>query len=217
MRIAVFGSTGRTGQHIVGQALARGHQIKACARTPGKLNIRSPDLELVEGEIVDADRVSRAIAGADAVISALAASENKPSFAVGKGTEFIAQAVKHHGIERLVLPAGAGVGDPNDTPKPTYRFFNLLVRTFSRFVYEDLKRAAGIVRRSDLQWTIVRAPMLTDEEPKGGCEGGLCRAGDGHARHTRRFGQLHAEPARRGHIHSSGTGDQQLGCGDLRD
>ncbi len=33
MRIAVFGGTGRTGRHVVTQALAAGHEVRVVVRT----------------------------------------------------------------------------------------------------------------------------------------------------------------------------------------
>ena len=42
-----------------------------------------------------------------------------------------------------------------------------LVKMFARNVYEDMLSVAELVRASDLDWTIVRIPMLTDQ-PKTG-------------------------------------------------
>lgn len=37
MKITVFGATGRTGLHLVDQALARGHAVTVFVRSPAKL------------------------------------------------------------------------------------------------------------------------------------------------------------------------------------
>lgn len=167
MRIAAFGSTGRTGKHIVEQALARGHKVRAFVRSPDNLKISHPDLQVVGGEIADQEKVSEVIANVDAAISVLGPTENDPTFAVSKGTEIIVKAMEDHGVQRLVISAGAGVVDPMDRPKLINRFFNLLVRVFSRWVFEDMQRTVDIVRSSNLEWTVVRVPMLTDDEPSG--------------------------------------------------
>jgi putative NADH-flavin reductase len=167
MRIAVFGATGRTGRYVVEQALARGHKVIAFARSPEKLKIDNPDLEILEGDVAEADRVNQAIAGAEAVISTMGPTQNKPTFAVSKGTDNIVGAMAQHGVQRLVISAGAGVRDPKDSPRLINRFFDLLVRLFSRWVFEDMKRAVEIVRQSGLEWTVVRVPMLTDDQPTG--------------------------------------------------
>jgi hypothetical protein len=65
------------------------------------------------------------------------------------------------------MSAGAGVPDPGDSPNLMNKFFNVLLRTFSKNIYEDMVNAVGIVRESNVDWTIVRVPMLTDG-PKTG-------------------------------------------------
>ena len=79
MRITVFGATGRTGRHIVDQALARGYEVTAFARSPGRLGAEHKHLEIVQGDIREAEKVDRAIEGAEAVISALGPTENEPT------------------------------------------------------------------------------------------------------------------------------------------
>jgi putative NADH-flavin reductase len=167
MRIAVFGATGRAGRHIVEQALARGHEVVAFTRSPEKLNFEHSSLDFVEGDIRESDKVNTAVEGVEAVISALGPTENEPSFAVSKGTRNIVEAMERHGVQRLVISAGAAVRVPKDRPKLINRFFNLLVRVFSRWVFEDMKCSVEIVRQSALKWTIVRIPRLIDDEPTG--------------------------------------------------
>ena len=72
-----------------------------------------------------------------------------------------------HGVKRLIISAGAGVEDPNDAPKLMNKVIGFMVRTFSSNVYEDMVRTVDVVRSSDLDWTIVRVPMLTDDPAKG--------------------------------------------------
>ena len=66
MRIAVFGSTGGTGQQIVAQALAAGHEVTAVTRNPAALEARS-GLTILAGATQDPDTIERAIAGHEAV------------------------------------------------------------------------------------------------------------------------------------------------------
>jgi NADPH-dependent curcumin reductase CurA len=49
-RITVFGTTGRTGQPLVRQALGRGHDVVAFARSPAKLDVTDDALTVVEGD-----------------------------------------------------------------------------------------------------------------------------------------------------------------------
>lgn len=179
MNLTVFGATGKTGQHIVVQALERGHQVTAHTRSPEKLDLDDENLQIVEGDIREADSVQDAVEGADAVISALGPTENKPVFAISEGTELILDAMDSHGVERLIASAGAGVDYPEDDPGLLNRVMNLLLKLFSKWIYEDMKRTVEIIRGSDVKWTVVRAPMLTDDEPQGEVKAGYVGKGMG--------------------------------------
>lgn len=165
MKLAIFGATGETGRHLVKQALERGHEVTAFTRSPEKLPINSDRLTVVQGDVRNADKVNEAIAGVDAVLSALGPAENKPVFTVTEGTQNILDAMNRYGVARLVVSAGAGVGDPNDEPKLFNHAINFLLKIVSRWVYEDMRRTVDLVRGSHVKWTVVRVPMLTDDEP----------------------------------------------------
>jgi uncharacterized protein YbjT (DUF2867 family) len=47
----VFGATGQTGQHFVSLALKEGHKVRAFARNPAKLAMKSPDLAVYQGTV----------------------------------------------------------------------------------------------------------------------------------------------------------------------
>ena len=135
MKIVVFGATGGTGQNVVKQALEKGYQVIAFTRSLQKLGAKGDKLIPFEGDIQNASKVSEAIAGAEAVISTLGPTDNKAHWVVTTGTKNILAGMKQHGIARLVVTAGAGVGDPNDEPKFIHKFMNFILRVdFSQCV-----------------------------------------------------------------------------------
>lgn len=178
MKIAVFGASGRTGKHVVEQALAAGHHVVALARTPSKIQSH-PQLTLVQGDVQDRQAVEKTIAGAEAVVSVLGPTNNEPTFAISKGMQNILDAMREHSVKRLIISAGAGVADANDTPKLFNRAINLLLKLVARNVYEDMLRTVEIVRASDRDWTIVRVPMLTDGPATGQIQVGYVGRGMG--------------------------------------
>jgi putative NADH-flavin reductase len=162
MRIALFGATGRTGQHLLDQALSAGYEVTVLVRDPAKLKTKSEHLHVVAGSVLDAAQVEQAVTGAGCVISVLGPVQNKPTYEISTGIDHIIAAMKKQGVRRLIISAGAGVRDPNDSPGPFDSFIQFLVKTLSRYVYEDMVQVVSNVRASDLDWTIVRVPMLTD-------------------------------------------------------
>jgi nucleoside-diphosphate-sugar epimerase len=167
MKIALFGASGKTGQHLLRLALEAGHEVTALVRTPAKISLTHPNLRLVQGDLQDRLKVEQALQGAAAVLSTLGPSHNRPTFEISQGTHTLLAAMQACGVRRLVISAGAGVRDPNDTPGLFDRLIQRLIKLASRNVYEDMLRTVELVRASDRDWTVVRVPMLTDDPPKG--------------------------------------------------
>jgi putative NADH-flavin reductase len=167
MKIAIFGGTGKTGKHVVEQALAAGHEVRVLARNPAKLTIQDPRLHVVGGDVQDTAKVLETISGVDAVISALGPTTNKPVLEVSKGMANIIAAMRQRGVKRLIVTAGAGVRDPLDQPKLVDNFIVVALKTFNGNVYEDMRQVVEQVKASGLDWTVVRGPMLTDDAPTG--------------------------------------------------
>jgi putative NADH-flavin reductase len=165
--VAIFGGTGKTGRHLVEAALAAGHHVTALARTPGKLDLRHERLRMIEGDILDPAAVATAIEGTQAVLSVLGPTKNTPDHQVSRGTEHILAAMRQHGVGRIVISAGAGVGGEGDQPKLFHHLISFALRLAARHVLEDMTRTVAAVRASDRDWTVVRVPMLTDDPPTG--------------------------------------------------
>lgn len=179
MKLTLFGATGRTGQYLLNQALAEGHEVTAFVRDPAKLTSQSPNLRVVKGDLQNPADVDAAVTGADAVVSVLGPAGNAPDFAISKGTANIIEAMKRHGVRRLVISAGAGVSDPKDKPGLFDKAIKVALKTASKNVYEDMVRTVALVRESGLDWTVVRVPMLTDDSAKGAVRTGYIGQGTG--------------------------------------
>lgn len=165
--VTIFGGTGKTGRHLVEGALAGGHHVTVLVRTPSKLTIDHEHLRVVDGDVQDHAAVSEAVAGADAVLSVLGPTQNTPDYQVSRGTAHILEAMRAHDVSRIVIAAGAGVGGEGDEPKLFNHLISFVLKLAARHVLKDMTRTVHAVRESDLDWTVVRVPMLTDDPPKG--------------------------------------------------
>lgn len=109
MKIALIGGTGFVGSAVLAEALQRGHQVTALARTPGKLAPRE-GLAVVQADAQDAEQVARAAAGHDAVVDAYNPGWTTPNIGAEflKGTRAIYDGVRRCGVKRLLVVGGAG-------------------------------------------------------------------------------------------------------------
>ncbi|MDO9407332.1 NAD(P)-dependent oxidoreductase [Patulibacter sp.] len=160
MRIAVFGSTGAVGRLVVRAALAEGHEVVAHARSPQKLGVHHPALRVIGSSLTDDVDVARAVAGADAVISALGPSPLQRGTPIGEGTERIVAAMRHAGVDRLVAIATPTAPDPADGRDLRMAAIVRTVRIVAPGPRRDVLRTADAVRSSGLRWTLARLPML---------------------------------------------------------
>lgn len=71
MKLLVFGATGGTGRRIVQQGLQQGHVVTAFAREPKRFKLAHDNLRVVQGDVLHPVSIESAIAGQDAVLSAL--------------------------------------------------------------------------------------------------------------------------------------------------
>ncbi len=70
MQLAILGSSGRIGSHVLTWALESGHDVRALARSPQSV-LSATGLTVVRGDATDGQAVADTVAGADAVMSAL--------------------------------------------------------------------------------------------------------------------------------------------------
>lgn len=179
MKLTIFGATGRTGQHLLRKALEAGHQVTVLVRDPAKVTEKSERLAVVQGSLKDSACLEQVIAGADAVISTLGPSSNQPVLEISQGMQGIIVAMKKAGVKRLVISAGAGVGDPGDAPGLFNKLMNVLLKAAAKNVYEDMLKTVELVRASGLDWTVVRVPMLTGDPGAGQVKVGMVGKGMG--------------------------------------
>jgi putative NADH-flavin reductase len=167
MKLTVFGATGRTGIPLIQQALAEGHSVTAFLRDPAKLPIQHERLTIIQGDVNNPTDVERAVAGVDAVISTIGPARNSPTDLMTTAARNITSAMQKHGIKRLIVMTGAGVGAPEDQPKPINHFIKFMLKTLSPGVLKASEEGVAVVQNAPLDWTVVRVPMLSDGEHTG--------------------------------------------------
>jgi uncharacterized protein YbjT (DUF2867 family) len=177
MKVVIFGAAGQTGKHLVSQALETGHSVTAFVRDPAKLGVTHTNLRIVQGTSTDAAAVERAVEGQDAVISALGQVKPfQPGLMVQTATNIV-NAMKKHGVKRLVYLTGAGVTTPKDPPSFAARVIVPLMKVVAGPMLEDSAAGVRIVQASDLDWTIVRGPRLGNNPPRGSYITGYIKTG----------------------------------------
>ncbi|MFP2926817.1 NAD-dependent epimerase/dehydratase family protein [Pyxidicoccus sp. 3LG] len=136
MHAFVTGSTGLLGNNLVRALVARGHRVKALARSPAKAREVLGGLagvEVVRGDMEDVKGFEDALAGCDVVFHT--AAYFREYYAPGdhwprlhainvKGTVELAEAAHRHGVKRFLDVSSSGTvglkpdGSPGDEDTP---------------------------------------------------------------------------------------------------
>ena len=108
--IVLIGASGFVGSAILEEALGRGCKVKALVRHPEKIKHSNPNLSVVALDVSSSDEVTRAVQGADAVISAYNPGWANPDIynLTLQVYPAILQGVKKAGIKRFLIVGGAG-------------------------------------------------------------------------------------------------------------
>jgi len=162
MKIIVFGASGGTGMKVVEQALEARHIVTAFLRTPAKIAIQHPGLTLFQGDVMDVATVEQAIVGQEVVISVLHTSRPPVPAMMETAAKNIVAAMQKYGIRRIISTTGAAVPQPEDQPKVGDRLINALIGVLDKNFVVDSSANVKVIQASDLDWTIVRFPRLTD-------------------------------------------------------
>ena len=158
MMIAVIGAAGRTGRQVVRQALERGHEVVAVARSPERLDVASNGLTVATADVHDADALTAAVVGADAIVTTFgaAAGRERPT-STSAGITNVLAAMDAGGIRRLAAISATPVGPRAEQP-PALRLLVLpILERFFGGAYADLRRMEAVLaRRGDLDWVCLR-------------------------------------------------------------
>lgn len=163
MKIIVFGATGGVGRHVVNQALQAGYEVTAFVRDLTKLQIENDHLHVVRGDATNAEEVSAAIAGHDAVVSCLGSNKMvAKSTQLEEMTQHIVAGMEAHHVKRIVYTASAGIN--NELPGVGGK----MVMKMLQNVLTDHRHAVDLIQaHKDLQYTIVRPLGLTNDDYTG--------------------------------------------------
>ncbi|MBO0922873.1 SDR family oxidoreductase [Cellulomonas sp. zg-ZUI199] len=173
MQVLVVGATGGSGRAAVAELVARGHTVTALSRHGSTL--AGPGVRGVDGDATDAATVDAVVAGQDAVVVTLGISESPvrvrlrgpartPADVRSRGTRTVVDAMRRHGVDRLVVQTSYGVGATRPLLPPATRLvFALLLAP----QIADTERQARVVHSSGLDWVEVQPVNLVDTDLPG--------------------------------------------------
>jgi putative NADH-flavin reductase len=169
MHLALFGASGRTGQLLTEGALAQGHTLSVLVRKPASYSYVSR-VKVIEGDAFSPTAIAATLVGADAVLSALGARSLGKENVLERAVPLIVEAMDDARMKRIVVLGSAGALDTALDKQPAYRKWiveNLVYKTLLKWPVASQRAQIKALQASDLDWTMVMPPMLTDGAARG--------------------------------------------------
>ena len=171
--VLVAGATGRTGQRVVEQLIAKHYRVRALVRDAAKAKAQLPaTVEMSVGDVRTPSTLEPAMHGAKYVVSAIGASGMKPTPGNSyvevdfQGNVNLVAAAKQAKVAQFVLVTSGGTANPAANPME-----------FMRPILSAKAKGEAALRASGVPYTIVRPGGLLDEA--GGKTAVAFAGGDG--------------------------------------
>jgi putative NADH-flavin reductase len=160
MKLFILGATGKTGGVLVADAVPRGHRVTTFGRSAFSGPYKAQVLNL-EGNPMSEAELADALPGNDAVLSVLGTRGLGATSVLEESSRATIAAMRKAGVKRLIILSSAlldkNIGVVN----------RIVARTILRHFSSDQLAMEKLVTASDLDWTVLRPPRMTDSAPDG--------------------------------------------------
>ena len=169
MNIAIFGASGATGRLLMQRSLTAGYSVTVLVRNPYRLEVG--DVRVVQGSPFDLASVHETIEGADVVFSALGAhSPLRNENVLPRAVPLIVEAMKQARVRRIIVLGSAGALPDSLSKQSAWRRWivqKIVYNTFLKWPVSEQISQYATLSHSDLDWTMVMPPMLTNSAARG--------------------------------------------------
>jgi len=164
-KIAVIGGTGKAGKYLVRELIARGLHFNILLRHPENFDTNNSLITIVKGDARNYTAVRKVLDGCDAVLSMLGQPKGEPSI-FSEATRHVLQAMRECHIRRYILITGLNVDAATDRKSTKTQAATDWMKTTYPETTFDKQAEYGLLTQSDVDWTLVRLPMIEQTETK---------------------------------------------------
>ena len=168
-KIVVMGGSHGIGLETVKTLLQQDHHVTLFSRGATKVKLSNPNLRLIAGDALNKVDVNAVIEANDTVVQTLGVPFNfrlitGPINLFSSATQILITAMENTNTRRLIAVTGFGAGD-------SYQAINCLQKLPFEILfgnaYRDKSIQETLIKNSNLDWTLVRPCVLTDQRLKG--------------------------------------------------
>lgn len=167
MIISVLAANGKSGKACVRALLDAGYIVRAGVRGSHDY-ISSERLDVIECDALKSEEVDQLVDGCDAVVSMIGHIPGSPPRLQTEAISNVLAAMRRHGVTRLISLTGTGVRFDGDRPSIVDRLANVAIKLIDPNRIRDGIEHAEALKRSQLDWTMIRVLKLSNGKHEGG-------------------------------------------------
>ncbi len=164
--VAIIGSTGKAGKHLVSTAIEQGYHVKILLRNPDKNKFSHDNLEIVVGDAQSRESLEKLTENVDIIINSVGQNPKDAPFYSSITRDLIDIAEKKN-IKRLVCVTGAVVTTPSDKKDFVAKLGVFVMKFIYSKMVADKQKEFSALSNSNLDWTLVRLPMISHDKGTG--------------------------------------------------
>lgn len=127
-------------------------------------------IETIQGQLSDLANIEKAMQGADAVVSLLGPTPpfHFPNAPIAHALSDIVDIMHKLHVRRILIVATPSAPDPNDKFSITFGILVNMIAVLGRNSYKEEVAIGKTIREKgkELDWTLVRVPLLTNKPGK---------------------------------------------------
>lgn len=169
MKLLLLGGSGRTGQLVLQKALENNHEVITIVRDPSKIRINGG--KIIQGTPYDLTIINSAMKNVEAVICTLNISRTSdnpwaklraPKDLISRSINNVLFSMRENNVNRIISLSALGAGE---SKKNMPFIFNFIVSVSNlKYAFQEHTRQEILLAGSDTEWTVIRLPMLSNEE-----------------------------------------------------
>ncbi len=164
MKIAIIGATSGIGLELTKQALEAGYKVTVLARTPGKMNLKHPNLSIIKGDATDSESITKLVKGQQVICDCLGTKNvTKPVTMFSQSADNLSKVLKPEQL--LIAVTGLGAGDSKG--HCGFLYDHIFLPLVLKRQYNDKDKQEAIIKKNLNNWIIVRPGYLTNGERTG--------------------------------------------------
>jgi len=167
LKLAIIGGTGKSGKYVVETLLKQGFNLRLLLRNPQNFWVNSPLIEIVKGDARDSEAVRTLVDGCGAVISTVGQPRGEKSI-FSQATTNVLNAMSQFGVERYIVTTGLNVDTPSDQKGPKTEMATDWMKSNYPETTRDKQVEFEILSKSDVNWTLVRLPLIEQTDERRG-------------------------------------------------